>query len=130
MNNLNNYFNLHACLSIRLSSPCVKKLTPVSAVESQNVTNRSFLVNVKSKKYAFWVTLRCLGSKSQGKVKIHALRYSARESQAVYIKLTQIIHHLLSVGPKQLCALAHLGYISTSYYVTNFWSNIEISSDF
>ena len=64
--------------------PCVRKLTPVSAVGSQNVTNRSFLVSVKSEKYAFWVTLRPLGSMSQDEVKIHALRYSARHSRAVY----------------------------------------------
>ena len=113
--NLNNYFNLHVCLSIRpsvpsvSSIPCVQKLTPVSAVGSQNVTNRSFLVSVKSEKYAFWVTLRPLGSMSQGEVKIHSLQYSARQSRAAYIKLTSVFHHLPSVGPKQLCALAHLG---------------------
>ena len=72
-------------------------------------TNRSFLVSVKSEKYAFWVTLRPLGSMSQGEVKIHALQYSARRSRAAYIKLTLVFHHLPSVGPKQLCALAHLG---------------------
>ena len=106
--NLNNYFNLHFCLSIRPSVPCVQKLTPVSAVRSQNVTNRSFLVSVKSEKYAFWVIHRPFGSMNQGKVKIHELRDSARQSRAAYIKLTSVFHHLPSVGPKQLCGLAHL----------------------
>ena len=64
---LDNYFNFHVCLSIRPSVPsvssilCVQKLIPVYAVGSQNVTNRSFLLSVKSEKYAFWVTLRPLG---------------------------------------------------------------------
>ena len=46
--NLNNYFNVHVYLSVR-------KLTPVSAVVSPNVTNRSFLACVKSEKFAFWI---------------------------------------------------------------------------
>ena len=102
---------MSVCPSVRSvrSVGSVRKLTPVSAVGSQNVTNRSFLVSVKSEKYAFWVTLRSLGSMSQGEVKIHALQYSARQSRAAYIKLTSVFHHLPSVGPKQLCALAHLG---------------------
>ena len=81
----------------------------IPAVVSQNVTNESCLVGVKSEKYVVWVTLRPLGSMSQGEVKIHALQYSARQSRAAYIKLTLVFHHLPSVGPKQLCALAHLG---------------------
>ena len=100
------------CSSILFCS-CVQKLTPVSAVGSQNVTNRSFLLSVKSEKYAFWVTLRPLGSMSQGEGKIHALQYSARQIRAAYIKLTSVFHHLYSVGPKQLCALAHIGFTRT-----------------
>ena len=38
--------------------PCVQKLTPIPAVGSQKVTNKSCLVCVMSEKYAFWVTLR------------------------------------------------------------------------
>ena len=51
----------------------VQKPTPVSAVGSQNVTNKSFLACVKSEKYAVWFTLRSLGSMRQGKAEIHAL---------------------------------------------------------
>ena len=110
---LNNHFNLHVCLSIlfrlRAICPCVQKLTPVFAVGSQNVTNRSFLVCVKSEKYALWVTLRPLGSIRQGEPEIHAILYCARGSQAALIKLTSVFYHFPSVGHKQLCALAHLG---------------------
>ena len=46
---------------------------------------------------------------SQGEVKFHALRYSVRQSRAALIKLTSVFHLFPTVGPKQLCALAHLG---------------------
>ena len=56
---LNNYFDFHVCLSIRPSViPSVRKLTPISAVVSQNVSNKSCLVCVKSEKCTSWVTLR------------------------------------------------------------------------
>ena len=64
-NYLNNYFNFHVCLSIRLSVrsfvcpvPSAQKLTSIPASVSQNVTNKSCLVRVKSEKYASLVTLR------------------------------------------------------------------------
>ena len=44
-------------------------------VASQNVTNKSFLVCVKSEKYAVWVTLRHLGSMRQGKAKLSTLHH-------------------------------------------------------
>ena len=62
------------------------KITPVSAVGSQNVTNKSFLVCVKGEKYAFWVTLRTLGSMRQCEAEIFALQYFVRQSQSAFIK--------------------------------------------
>ena len=64
---LNNYFNLNVCLSILgLSDVCLSVSRTyefvIPAVRSQNVTNKSCLVCVKSEKYAFLVTLRFLGS--------------------------------------------------------------------
>ena len=44
---------------------------PISAVVSQNLTKESFLVCVKSKKYAFWITLSPLGSMRLGKAELH-----------------------------------------------------------
>ena len=61
---LNNYFDFHVCLSFCRPSvrvclrACVRKLAPIPAVVSENVTNESCLVCVMSEKYAFWVTLR------------------------------------------------------------------------
>ena len=61
---LNNYFDFHVCLSIRGSvvpsfrgSVC-PKTNPKSCSLSQNVIIKSYLVCVKSEKYASWVTLR------------------------------------------------------------------------
>ena len=55
---LNNYFDFHVCLSIRSSGSVRPKLTSIPARVSQNDTNKSCLVCVKSEKYASWVTLR------------------------------------------------------------------------
>ena len=41
----------------------------IIAVVSKNVTNKSRLVYSKSKKYAFWVTKRPLGSMRQSKAR-------------------------------------------------------------
>ena len=40
-----------------------------------NVTDKSFLVCVKSEKYAFWATLRHLGAMQQGKAELLTLHY-------------------------------------------------------
>ena len=66
-------------------------LALILAVESQNVTNRSFLVCVKSGKYAFLITLRLLGSMRQGEAKLCTLDYFSISSSP-------------SVSPRQLCA--------------------------
>ena len=75
---LGNYSNFHLCLSflLRLFCPSVQKLTPVSAVVSQNV----------SEKYAIWVTFRPLECMRQGEDEIHTLWYFARQSQSAFFK--------------------------------------------
>ena len=40
---------------------------------------------------------------------LKSLHFWARRSQATYIQHNLEFHHLSRVGPKQLCALAHLG---------------------
>ena len=100
---------LSVCFQFHSVCPCVQQLTPVFAVGSQNITNKSFLVCVKSEKYAYSVTLRPLGFMRQGEAKIQRLWFRARRSRAVYSITCISVHHLPRVGPKQLCALAHLG---------------------
>ena len=89
---LNNYFDFHVCLFICPSvcwsvSLCDRKVAQFHAVVSQNITNESCLVCVKSENYAFWVILRPLqGSMRQGKAKLCTLCYQARRSQTAYIE--------------------------------------------
>ena len=46
----------------------------------------------------------------RGKAKLSHVQYIDRQGEAeLHIsELTSVFHHLLSIGPKQLCALAHL----------------------
>ena len=65
LQNLNNYFDFHVCLSFHASvrpsvRPCVQKLTSIPAVVQQNFMNKRCLVCVMSEKYPFWVTFRTL----------------------------------------------------------------------
>ena len=89
------------CLSVHPSfRPSVlfrvsEKLTSKPASVSQNVIDKSCLVYVKSEKYIFWVNLRPLQGWDIAKLYI--------------LILSSVFQHLPSVGPKQLCALAHLG---------------------
>ena len=62
---------MSACPSV---FPCVQKLTSIPPGVSQNVTNKSCLVFAKNRKYAFWVTLRPLGSKKRGEAKLRILK--------------------------------------------------------
>ena len=93
-----NYFDFQVCLSICL---CVQKEAPFPAVLSQNVTNKSCLVCVMSEKYASWVTLRPQWDRCRrGEAKVRVFNIKTTWSE---------FHYLPGVGPKQLCALAHLG---------------------
>ena len=88
---LNNYFDFHVCLSIRPSVrssvrpfvlPSAQKLTSIPASVSQNVTNKSCLVCVKSKKYASWVTLRPQWDRCrQGEAKVRILNFKTTWSE-------------------------------------------------
>ena len=85
--NLNNYFDFHVCLSIHpfvrssvVLSP--QKLTSIPASVSQNVTNKSCLVCVKSEKYASWVTLRPqLDCCRRGKAEVRILNFKTTWSE-------------------------------------------------
>ena len=76
-------------------------LRQITVVASQNVTNKSCLVCVKNEKYALCMNpppqLDCC---CQGKAEVRVLNFKTTWSE---------FHHLPRVGPKQLCALAHLG---------------------
>ena len=102
---LNNYFNFHVCLSIRSSVRllvwvfvclCVRKPAPFPAVILQNVTNKRCLVWVKSENYAFWFTLRLLGSIRCGEIKLHTswhhnFRWGTAEPHTLVIFLQYLL---------------------------------------
>ena len=122
---------MSVCPSIRLSVrgsvhpsvvPSCRKLTSIPASISQNVTNKSCLLCIKSEKYASWVTLdpsgtavaeakpRCVYSilkphcqSFRRQIRLLPSKATLREFQ------TKTFVHLPRVGPKQLCAPAHLG---------------------
>ena len=83
--NLNNYFDFNVCLSFLrpcVFRPCVRKLAPIPAVVSQNVTNKSCLVCAMSEKYAFWVTLRPQSDRCcRGEAKVHTLDFQTTLSE-------------------------------------------------
>ena len=64
--------SMSACPSFPL---CVQKLAQIPAVLSQNVTYKSFLISVKSEKYASLVTFRPLGSVRIGEAELRTLCY-------------------------------------------------------
>ena len=74
---------------------CVRDSLGIS-VPSKNITNESFLVCDQSEKYAFWITLRHLGSMRQGKAELCTLHCMARQSQATYMRT----HFSVSSPPK------------------------------
>ena len=55
-----------------------------------------------------------------GKAKLSYVQYIIRQGEAKLhiLEFTSSFHHLPSVGPKQLCALAHLGCNRESYKTT------------
>ena len=62
--------------------PSAQKLTSIPASASQNVTNKSCLVCVKSKKYASWVTLRPQWDRCrQGEAKVCILDFKTKWSE-------------------------------------------------
>ena len=114
---LNDYFNFHICLSI-YPSFCVRKLTPVSAVVSQYVTNKSFLACAKNEKCAFLVTPRPFWSMRQGEAKINALQYWARWNKAWYNET----HFIVSLPPQSrskavLCISTRRRYLRSGYFL-------------
>ena len=84
MNNLNNYFNFHVCLSFLRPSvrASVRKLAPIPAVVSKNITNKSCLVYAMSEKYSFWVTLRPQSDRCcQGEAEVRILDFKTTWSE-------------------------------------------------
>ena len=122
---LNNYFNFHVCLSIRVPCSVVPSvrgsgsvrlnLTSIPASVSQNVTNKSCLVSVKSEKYASWVTLRPQWDRCRrGEAEVRILNFKTTWSE--FQKASQTA---TEQGKTKLCILI--------FKIT--WSDSEALSD-
>ena len=87
LQNLNNYFDfqvyLPICHSVRPSvHVCVQKLAPFPAVVWQNITNKSCLVWVQSKKYASLVNLTPqLDRYCRGKAEVRIFNFTTTWSE-------------------------------------------------
>ena len=62
---------------------------------------------LRVKNMHFGSLLDALGSMRRGKAELNKLQYHAFEPRI--LQFNPVFHHLPSVGPKQLCALVHLG---------------------
>ena len=84
---LHNYFNLHVCLSLRRRRrrPLSSRPTfefPIPSVVWQSVTNKSWLVCVKSEKYTSRVTLRPQWDRCcRGEAKVRTLNFKTTWSE-------------------------------------------------
>ena len=87
----------------------------IPVVGSQNFTNKSFLVCVKSEKYTYLVSLRLTGSMRQGDAELRTLYYWARQSQATYVKT-----HFSALMPPQ-CRCQTVVWVSTPRMYNGSW---------
>ena len=123
---LNNYFNLHVCLFFRLPLPsaCLKTSSDsCSLIIKLQIKVAWYVLRVKNMysgspsppsgtsaaeakpRYVYSI------SKPHGRSFRRQVRLLLSEDYTwqVNFRFTPFLHHLPSVGPKQLCALAHLG---------------------
>ena len=104
---LNNYFNFHVCLSIRVcvsvclrvgvsakKFPFLKWYHKVSLIKVAWCMSSMKNMHPGSPSDPSWTAAE------QGEAKLHILDFKTTWSE---------FHHLPRVSPKQLCALAHLG---------------------
>ena len=107
---LHNYFNLHVCPSFRRR----RRGVPLSIFKFLQSYDKVSLIKVA------WYVLRVKNMHSRAppdpwgpwdEEKPSYIHYDIRREgvKQSILKLASVFHHLPSVGPKQLCALAHLG---------------------
>ena len=113
---LHYYFNIFVCPPI-LCHVVMTSLHPVPRFVSQNITNESFLVRIKSEIKAFMVTLKPFVSMKRGDTELPTFHQQARQSQAMNLYLASVFHHLPSVGS---CMHQHTRKVNTSQFKLTF----------
>ena len=112
-----NYFNLHVCPSLRRPSASVgvrRPGVPLPSFQFLQAYDKVSLIKVawyvfRVKNIHSWSPPDPLSPWDEEKASY--IHYNIRREGAKLriLKLASVFHHLPSVGPKQLCALAHLG---------------------
>ena len=105
------YFNIHVCLSIRCRW---HRHVPLSSFQFLQAYDKVSLIKVgwyvvRVKNIHSWSPTDPLGPRDKEKVRYIHFDIRREEAKLRILKLASVFHHLPSVGPKQLCALAHLG---------------------
>ena len=107
---LHNYFNLHVCPSFRRRWRRRRRRPTfdfqIPAVIS--VKKVAWYV-LKVKNMHSWAPPDQWGPWDEEKLSYIHYNIRREEAKQCIIKVASVFHHLPSVGPKQLCALAHLG---------------------
>ena len=106
---LHNYFNLHVCLSLRR-----RRHVPLLNFQFLQAYDKVSLIKVgwyvlRVKNIHSWSPPDPLGPRDKEKARYVHFDIRREEAKLLILKLASVFHHLPSFGPKQLCALAHLG---------------------
>ena len=111
---LHNYFNLHICPSLRRPSSVPSRPVPLPSFQFLQAYEKVSLIKVawhvlRVKNIHSWSPPDPLGPWDEEKASYIHYNIRREEAKLHILKLATVFHHLSSVGPKQLCALAHLG---------------------
>ena len=103
--------HMSVCPSVCPSRPVLSRprpcpCPPQKVIETENFAKQSCQIHYKGDKTTSKVMLPPL---LHAAAAIKTLHFWARRSRAAYIQHNLEFYHLSRVGPKQLCALAHLG---------------------
>ena len=117
--NLHNYFNLHVCPSI--PRRCRHRHVPLLIFQFLLSYYKVSLIKaawyvLRLKNIHSWSSQDPLGPWDEKKPSYILYDIRREEAKLRILKLASVFHHLPSVSPKQLCALAHIG--CTRFLVT------------
>ena len=115
LHHLHNYFNIHVCPSLRRPSVVrPSRPVPLPSFQFLQAYEKVSLIKVawhvlRVKNIHSWSPPDTLGPWDEEKLSYTHYNIRREEAKIRILKLASVFHHLPSVGPKQLCALAHLG---------------------
>ena len=111
---LNNYFNFYVCLSLRRRRRC-RHHVPLPSLQFLQAYDKVSLIKfvwyvLRVKNIYSWSPPDPFVHETRRRQVTYIMTLGKRKLSYLHIlKLASVFHHLPSVGPKQLCVLAHLG---------------------